>query len=166
MQTLGWLGEHWTDLLQIAGLFLAVYSLQEETKERRIQNLFTLTAAHRDLWSRLYEKPELDRILNDDVDVNKHPPTAEEELFVHSLILHLATWFKARSLGSDLDDDAVSTDIKQFLSCPIPLAVWNKAKRFQSRDFSAFIDAAVIARSANPRNTDGEKQLPPELLQS
>jgi hypothetical protein len=143
MEVLGWIGEHWSELLQTAGLFLAVFSLRDETRERRIQNLFTLTEAHRDLWSKLYDKPELARVLSDAVNIQKAPPTREEEMFVHFLILHLATWYKARSIGSDLDDDAVSTDIKEFFSHPIPQAIWKISKKFRNGDFIEFVDRNI-----------------------
>jgi hypothetical protein len=147
MEVLGWMEIHWFDLLQTAsivvGLFATAQSIRGETRERRIQNLFTLTEAHRDLWTELYDKPELARVLKDDVDLRKEPTQRSEELFVHLLILHLGTWFKARNLGSDLDDEAVSADIKQFFSHPIPRAVWQKLKPFQNRDFVAFVDSSI-----------------------
>jgi hypothetical protein len=147
MAILGSLGMHWLDLLQtigiVVGLFFTAQSIRAETKERRIQNLFTLTEAHRDLWTTLYEKPELARVMSAAVDLTKFPPTREEELFTHLLILHLATWFKARSLGTDLDEDAVSFDIGQFFSHPIPQRVWVKSKPFQDRSFVAFVDSAL-----------------------
>jgi hypothetical protein len=147
MEVLGWIGVHWFDLLQTAsivvGLFATAYSIRAETRERRIQNLFTLTEAHRDLWTKLYDKPELARVLKDDVDLLKSPISREEEIFVHLLILHLGAWFKARSLGSDLDDDAVSADIRQFFSHPVTREVWEKSKSFQDRAFASFVDASI-----------------------
>lgn len=144
MEILGWIDIHWFDLLQTAsivvGLFATAHSIRAEANERRIQNLFTLTEAHRDLWTELYDKPELARVLQDDLDLKKSPIHRNEELFAHLLILHLATWYKARSLGSDLDDEAVSADIRQFFSHPIPRAVWEKSKQFQDHDFVAFVE--------------------------
>ena len=68
MEVLGWIGVHWFDLLQTAsivvGLFATAHSIRADTRERRIQNLFTLTEAHRDLWTKLYDKPELARVLS------------------------------------------------------------------------------------------------------
>ena len=74
MGILGWLGTRWFDLLQttsiLVGLFATLYTIRADTKERRIQNQFTLTAAHREIWSKLYDKPGLVRILREDADPN------------------------------------------------------------------------------------------------
>jgi hypothetical protein len=152
MEILGWIGSHWFDLLQttsiVVGLFTTAHSIRAETNERRIQNLFTLTEAHRDLWSKLYDKPELARVLREHMDLKAAPITREEEMFVHFLILHLGAWFKARSLGSDLDDEAVSADIQQFFQAPIPRGVWERSKMFQPKDFQEFV-ARRIAPTSN-----------------
>ena len=155
MEMFGWLGAHWFDLLQTAsilvGVFTAVHSIRQDTKERRIENLFTLTNAHRDIWSKLYERPELSRVLSERVDFKREPLGHEEELFIHTLILHLRAAFKARKLGMQFDDDAVSSDIRQFLSRPIPRAVWERSKIFQDSDFVSFVDSCLDPRSDNER---------------
>jgi hypothetical protein len=150
MEMFGWIREHWFDLIQtasiIAGFWTAVYSIKEDTKERRIENLFTLTRAHRDIWWKLYEQPELSRVLVTRVDLQRAPLTHEEELFVHTLILHLRSAFKARKLGMQFDDDAVATDIAELFVLPIPRAVWERSKTFQDHDFVEFVDACIAQR--------------------
>ena len=140
-----WLGAHWFELLQTAsilvGFFATAHSIRADTKERKIENLFALTESHRELWTRLYERPELVRVLNDAVDLQLSPVSAEEELFVHLLILHLRAWFKARHAGMEFDDDAVAADIGQFFSHPIPRAVWKNSREFQDHDFVEFVEA-------------------------
>ena len=79
------------------------------------------------------------------------PVSVEEELFVHTLILHLRTAFKARKLGMQFDDDAVAADIRQFLSRPIPSAVWKRSKFFQDTDFVEFVERSIESRSGNKR---------------
>ena len=103
----------------------------------------TLTEAHRNLWTELYSKPQLARVLSDTVDLEKSPVTQEEELFVHLLILHLRAWFKARRSGMDMDDDAVSADIQEFFGHPIPREVWENSKKFQGDDFVAFVESSI-----------------------
>jgi len=151
MEMFGWIREHWFDLIQtasvIAGFWTAVYSIQGDTKERRIENLFTLTKAHRDIWWKLYERPELSRILVARVDLKREPLTHEEELFVHTLILHLRSAFKARKLGMQFDDDAVASDITELFVLPIPRAVWERSKAFQDKDFVAFVESCLNPRS-------------------
>lgn len=144
---LGWIAAHWFDLLQTAGilvgLFATTHTIRADTKERKIGNLFALTKAHREIWSRLYDRQELGRVLAPVVNLAREPATSEEELFVHTLILHLRTAFKARDLGMQFDDDAVVADIRQFFSRPIPRAVWEQTKVFQDQRFIEFVDRAL-----------------------
>ena len=143
------MGAHGLDFLQTAsilvGFFTAAYTIRTNTKERKIGNLFALTTAHREIWSRLYERNELSRVLSESVNLRREPITSEEELFVHTLILHLRAAFKARDLGMQFDDDAVEADIRQFFSRPIPRAVWEKTKAFQDRQFIDFVDRALAS---------------------
>jgi hypothetical protein len=142
-----WLGEHWFELLQTAsilvGVFTAVHSIREDTKERRIENLFTLTNGHREIWSKLYERDELSRVLAPKVNLERDPITHEEELFIHTLILHLRAAFKARDLGMQFDDDAVGADIRQFFTRTIPRKVWERSKVFQDPEFVAFVEGCL-----------------------
>ena len=149
MGILGWVEQHGMEVLQTAsllvGLFTAVHSVRTDTKERKIGNLFELTKAHREIWSRLYERKELSRVLSPSAKLLNEPVTWEEEMFVHTLILHLRTAFKARALGMQFDDDAVSADIRQFFTRPIPDYVWKNSKVFQDADFVAFVERCMKA---------------------
>jgi hypothetical protein len=146
MDILGALLAHGFEIFQTAsivvGFFVTGYAIRADSRERKIENLFALTAAHRELWSKLYDKPGLARILDAEIDVAKEPPTVEEELFVHLLILHLRTSFKARQVGLEFDDDAAAADIRQFFARPIPYLVWQKSKTYQDRDFVEFVEAS------------------------
>jgi hypothetical protein len=143
----GWIVGHWFELLQTAsiavGFYVTVHSIRADTNVRKVQNLFTLTAAHRDIWSKLYDHPDLERILSESLDLAANPPSVAEELFVHLLILHLRTSFKARQAGMEFDGDAVSADIREFLSLPIPREMWKKSKQFQDRDFVDFVESSL-----------------------
>lgn len=147
MGLLGWLNGHGFDFLQTAsivvGLFATVQTIRADTKERKIDNLFALTSAHRELWMKLYDKPTLARILSDKVNLKKEPPSLEEELFVHLLILNLRASYKARLAGMEFDDDAVAADIRQFFTNPIPRAMWEKSKRYQDPAFVSFVEKSM-----------------------
>lgn len=147
MGILGWIDGHWFELLQTAsiavGFYVTVHSIRADTNARKVQNLFTLTAAHRDIWSKLYDHPDLERVLSKSADLVTNPPSVVEELFVHLLILHLRTSFKARQAGMEFDGDAVSADIREFLSLPIPKEMWKKSKYFQDREFVDFVDSSL-----------------------
>lgn len=138
---------HWFDFLQtgsiLTGFFTAAYTMRTNTKERKIGNLFALTTAHREIWSRLHEQKELSRVLSPSVNLRNEPVTLEEELFIHTLILHVRTAFKARELGMQFDDDAVAADIRQFFNRPIPHTVWERSKVFQDREFVDFVDWCI-----------------------
>ena len=155
MGILGWIQEHGFDFLQAAstlvGFFIAAYTIRTNTVERKIGNLFELTKAHREIWSRLYERKELARVLMESVNLRKEPVTVEEELFIHTLILHLRTAFKARALGMQFDDDAVAADIRQFFNRPIPRSVWERSKVFQDADFVAFVEHSIEPRDVSKR---------------
>lgn len=144
------MSSHWFELLQTAsiavGFYVTTHTIRADSNVRKIQNLFTLTAAHRGIWSRLYEHPELERVLDETVDLEATPPTVAEELFVHLLILHLRTSFKARQAGMEFDGDAVAADIREFLALPIPHAMWEKSKTFQDRDFVEFVEGCIEPR--------------------
>ena len=147
MELLGWVAGHWFDILQtvsiLIGFFTAAYTIWTNTKERKIGNLFALTTAHREIWSRLHEQKELSRVLSPSVNLRMEPVTLEEELFVHTLILHVRTAFKARELGMQFDDDAVAADIRQFFNRPIPRTVWERSKVFQDRKFVEFVERCI-----------------------
>ena len=147
MGILGWIAGHWFEILQtgsiLSGFFTAAYTLRTNTQERKIGNLFALTTAHREIWSRLHDQKELSRVLSPSANLRNKPVTFEEELFVHSLILHVRAAFKARELGMQFDDDAVAADIGQFFNRPIPRQVWQRSKVFQDREFVDFVDRCI-----------------------
>ena len=147
MEILGWLGGHWFDLLQTAGivvgLFATVHTIRADTRERKIENLFAVTAAHRELWTQFYQRPDLHRVLAKDAELEIEPPTLAESRFVHELILHLRTSFRARQAGMEFDDDAVTKDIREFFALPIPRWVWERSKVFQGRDFVEFVECNI-----------------------
>ena len=147
MEILGWVAGRWFDILQTASIlasaFTAAYTIRTNTRERKIGNLFALTTAHREIWSRLHEQKELARVLSPSVNLGSEPVALDEELFVHVLILHVRTAFKARELGMQFDDDAVAADIRQFFNRPIPYAVWERSKVFQDREFVDFVDRCI-----------------------
>src|ERR1051325_34805 len=88
-----WIAQNWFDLLQsvgiVGGLIFTAVSLRTDARVRRVSNLLTITARHRDLWTRLQERPELARVLSRDVDLQRDQISGAEELFVTFVVLHL-----------------------------------------------------------------------------
>src|SRR3954449_8668377 len=99
MVSIPWITAHWLDLFQsigiIGGLFFTGFSLQIDAKVRRVQNLLKITEQHRELWSRLYDNEELQRVVSEDPDLKTRQITFDEELFVLSVILHLNSVYNA-----------------------------------------------------------------------
>ena len=142
---LNWLLAHWFDLIEtigvVGGLWFTAVSLHSETKTRRIANLLTITANHREIWKEWLNNPKLARVRNAGVDTAKRPVTDAERVFVTSVILQMSSVFHAMSDQLVVKVEGLRRDVAQFLSLPIPREVWEKIKVFQNDDFVAFVES-------------------------
>jgi hypothetical protein len=77
------------------------------------------------------------------VDLNEHPVSEEEWVFVKTLLLHLDTVHRAIKAGMFIKISGLETDIRFFVSLPIPKAVWERIKPFQDDDFVTFVDGCL-----------------------
>jgi hypothetical protein len=145
MRFLDWLGQNWFILLQSVGiigsLLFTAASLREDAKAQRISNLITVTDHHRDIWTQIYQRPDLARVMDPNVDVRRNPVREEEELFINLLILHLNSVFHATSEGLYLKPEGLRQDVDRFFSLPIPKAVWMRSKELQDEAFVCFVDS-------------------------
>jgi hypothetical protein len=152
MEIYHWIGGHGFALVEgvgiIASLIFATIALRREERSRHIGNLLAVTAAHREIWSELFRRPDLKRILNPSVDVVLEPVTAEESLFVTFLILHLDAVFKANRARMFVPAATLRQDIAGFFSLPIPKAVWQEARALQDTDFVSFVENALAMAAA------------------
>ena len=139
-----WMSHNWFALVQTgapaAGLLLIAVALLLEARARRVANLIQLTEQHRDLWERMYSEPELGRILDPRADLPKKRITAQEEMFVIFIILHLSNTFYAIRSGFFRKPQGLRKDIERFFSLPIPRAVWEKVKALQEAPFVEFVE--------------------------
>lgn len=146
-----WLAENFTTFLNaagvIGGLLFTALSIRGETKARRIGNLLMLTEHHRDLWTRIYERPELLRVLKEDVDLSQQSITEEEEIFVNLLILHLHSVYQAIRAGTFMKPEGLQQAIRWLYSRPIPRAVWEKLRPLQDRDFVRFFETTLVEKT-------------------
>lgn len=142
--------QDWFVLLQsigiIAGLLFTAFSRREETNSRRVSNLLTITEHHRELWSQIYGRPELKRVLDEHVDLQIVEVTAEEEIFANFLIFHLHGVFYARKAGLVLKLEGLRQDVRRFFALPIPRAVWKKTKGLQNDEFVQFVESCLEPR--------------------
>jgi hypothetical protein len=140
-----WVSQNWYYLLSTVGIigslcFTAI-AFRSETKTRRIANLLTITANHREIWKEFLNNPKLARVRDADADMVKQPVTDSERVFVTLVILHMSSVFHAMSDQLVVKVEGLRRDIAQFFSLPIPREVWEKIKVFQNDDFVAFVEA-------------------------
>jgi hypothetical protein len=136
----GWLGS----VPIVVGLVLTVAQLRHVQEAQKISNQLEITKQHREIWSRLFENPELGRILKQHVNLEQKPVTAHENLMVTFLILHLKASFRAKEASMLVPALALREDIRSFFSLPIPKEVWNRSRRFQDEDFLKFVEESLF----------------------
>lgn len=137
---LTWLEANWIDLLQTLGLFFAAVEIRNNTKARRLSNLFSLTKDHRNLWRDSVQDPNFPRILAHDRDLEKEPLSFAETERIKLQILHSKVGFEAFRDGISLSKKGVLADYRDFFSLPAVSATWDKVKSFHDRRFVRFID--------------------------
>ena len=141
----GWVVQNWFDLSQsagiLAGLLFTAHSLRSEIKTRRVSNLLSITESHRKVWTEIYRRPELKRVLDERANVRQNEMTREEEIFVNLVIFHLNAVFYARKSGLVFKLEGLRRDIWWFFSLPIPRMILEKTKLLQNDDFVAFVES-------------------------
>ena len=131
----------------IGGLFFTAWSLWIDAKVRRVQNLITITAHHREIWSEIYKNPELKRIIDSKADLENRPITIPERLFTRSLFLHLSAAYQASRTGMFSEPNGLQHDIKKFLRLPIPKQIWNQTEESHNQEFQEFVTNASSCTS-------------------
>jgi hypothetical protein len=147
MEIGGWVSQNWFNLFSaigiIAGLWFTAFSLRSETKTRRIANLLTITANHREIWKEFLNNQKLERVRDPAADTAKQPVTDAERVFVNLVIQHINSVYCAMNDQLVIKVEGLRRDIAQFFSLPIPKSVWEKTKLFQNDDFAKFIESAL-----------------------
>jgi hypothetical protein len=140
-----WTLQNWFNLFSaigiVASLWFATISLRSETKTRRIANLLTITANHREIWKEYLNNPKLERIRNAAADTASQPVTDAERVFVTMIILHISNVYYATSDQLIVKVEGWRRDIAHFLSLPVPREIWDKIKVVQNEDFVAFVES-------------------------
>ncbi len=150
MEILHWITSHGSGLLEsggiIASLLFTAVTLRRDARSRHVANLITLTAQHRDIWERFYERPHLSRVRDPAVNLQKQPPTRDEFLFVHLIILHLNCWHQAIKRREVKEPEGMDMDVGTFFSLPIPNHVWQQRRKYQDEDFVRYVEEAIAQR--------------------
>jgi hypothetical protein len=149
----GWISENWFNLVSVAGiiaslLFTAV-SLRSETETRRVGNLLVLTQNHRELWAKIFDYPELARVLDAAANLSEHPITLAESIYLGLVIQHLGSAYQAMKGGIVIQQEGLCDDIQSFFALPIPKEVWEESKKLQNKDFVAFVEKFIHAEKLN-----------------
>ena len=159
----GWIVSNWftvlSEIVAVASLLFTAVSLRSETKARQIGNLLSLTQNHREIWSLPILEPGLNRVLDPLSDLEAHPVTVEEKIFVNLVIQQLSSAFQALNRGLDVKIEKINEDVREFFSLPIPRAIWEKSRVFQNDDFVEFVErcmkvptkASMTACSSKPK---------------
>lgn len=128
-----------TDIGIIGGLLFTGFQMRSEAKTRRVANLLTVTANHREIWHSIFSNPHLTRVLDRNASLKVKAATESEEIFVITVILHLASVYAAQKDNLIIKEDGLRRDVQDFLSRPIPEAVWEKMKILYNDDFVTFV---------------------------
>jgi hypothetical protein len=143
----GWFAENWFNLLNglgvVGSLLFTAVSLRSETKTRRIANLLSLTQNHRELWSELFDRSALGRVLDGAANLDKKSITLDEGLYVNMVIQHLGSAYEAIKSGLTIKPEGMRQDVGWFFSLPIPKAIWENIKILQNDDFVDFVEGCL-----------------------
>jgi hypothetical protein len=139
-----WILQNWFNLFSaigiIAGLWFTAFSLRSETKTRRVANLLTITANHREIWKEFLNNPKLARVRDAAADTVKQSVTDAERVFVNLVIQHINSVYYTMNDQLVVKYEGLRRDIAQFFSLPIPQAVWERMKVFQNDALVRFIE--------------------------
>ena len=130
----------------VAGLFFTGFALQRDSKMRRLENLISLTDHHREIWTLIFDRPGLHRVMSDDATVVANTLSEEEELFSTFVILHVQIVFEG--LRDDLlrlERTGWERDLKLLLHRPVIKEVWRRIRNSQNSDFRRYIDGISTA---------------------
>lgn len=149
MEVFRWIGTHWFDLLQsagiISGFLFTAHTIRRDAETRRITNMIELGKQHTAIWKQLTENPDLARVTDETVSLDTDPVSQNERRFVTALILHLDAVYQAMNAKMFVNLDGLHKDIATFFALPIPKAVWQSVKPFQNRDFVRFVEDSIGA---------------------
>jgi hypothetical protein len=141
----GWLADNSFNLLSaggiIGGLLFSGHALRSETKTRRVANLLTITANHREIWKEFAHNPALARVLDAAASPSKLPITNVEAIFVNMVIFHISGAYYAMRDELVINMEGLRRDVSDFFSLPIPRAIWERNKVTQNDDFVAFVES-------------------------
>jgi hypothetical protein len=151
---LAWLNDNWFPLLQslgiVGGLLFTGLAARREARSRLTSDRLVLLEQHRELWSEVHRRPELERVVLPSVDLVAHPVSVAEERFLNLVIVHFHTGWQLAVSGVVHSPEIMAADVRSFFALPLPRAVWEQAKAARDPEFVRFVEAALAARDDDP----------------
>jgi hypothetical protein len=91
------------DLIQTIGLIIVLWitfvQLRKTIKSNRAFASLQITTSHREIWSHLLTDESLERIVKENVDLEKEPITKKEGYFVIMVVNHMSAVYDAYRQG-------------------------------------------------------------------
>jgi hypothetical protein len=148
---LSWVQNNWSSAIGAAGiigsLWFTAASFRADSKHREITNLLAIDDRHRALLGEVTQRPELKRILSEDVDLAAHPLTHEEDVCVWQIVQQFETGWRVEKIMKRGELKFLARDAANFFRLPLPGAVWEKTKKFRNPKFVRFVERAMGARA-------------------
>jgi hypothetical protein len=138
-----WVQSNWSSAIGaagiIGGLWFTAASFRADAKNRLITNLLALDERHRALWGEVKQRPELNRILSENVDLVARPLTPEEDVSMWQIIQQFETGWRVERILNRGELKILARDIGEVLSLPLPRAVWDRERQFRNPKFVRFV---------------------------
>jgi len=129
----------------IGSLLFTAASFRADAKNRLITNLLALDERHRTLLSEVKQRPELKRILSENVDLAAQPLTPEEDVSMWQIAQQFETGWRVEKILNRGELKSLARDAANFFRLPLPRAVWEKTKEFRNPRFVRFVERALKA---------------------
>jgi hypothetical protein len=142
-----WLIIDWFNLVQS---FCLVGGFIFASKAWRLQFLVGVTEKHRNLWEKMMNDPNVQRIFTAQVNLSEKPITQAEKVALDMILIHYETgWETARFLDRERLKP-LANDIGRFFRLPLVHHTWDKTKDCHSRNFVRFVDQAIKTSGQAP----------------
>ena len=151
MEIVSWLSAHWLSLVQSLGIIASLWftrsALRQDARARDIGHLISLAQQHRELWSELHRRPELQRVFSKKVDLIAHPVSPAEEEFLNLALVHFQNGWSLTGNISGWTKEGLVKDLQSFFGYPLPRSVWEQTKAHRDPVFVEFVEMALAENS-------------------
>lgn len=158
---LAWVDSNWFSILQsigiVGGLIFtgktirdAARTQRDATEERKVSNILEFDARHQNIWSDLYQREDLRRILEEQNDFLKGVVTPVEFQYLRQKVVQFQVGWELAKISKPEEIDAVVRDAAKFFSRPLSRRVWNKVKGLGNPKFVELVDEAMMRPFEKP----------------